>query len=61
MQIFNFLASTVSVFESGFVGNPEDRFSHNEAHIWLYEKIYHFNTLWGAQWLRGNAWLEIER
>ena len=36
MRIFNFLASLCSWagwFESGFVGNPEDRLSRNEAHI----------------------------
>ena len=36
MLIFNFLASLcswASWFESGFVANPEDRFSRDEAHI----------------------------
>ena len=34
---FNFLASLCSGgddFETRFVGNPEDRFSRDEAHIW---------------------------
>ena len=36
MHISNFLASLCSWagwFESGFVGNPEDRFSRDEVHI----------------------------
>ena len=35
-QNFNFLAGLCSgagCFESHFVGNPKDRFSHDEAHI----------------------------
>ena len=39
---FNFLASLCSWgdwFETGFVGNPEDRFSHNEAHIICFTRL----------------------
>ena len=43
MQIFNFLASLCSWadwFESGFVRKPEDRFSHDEAHMkWNFTKV----------------------
>ena len=42
MRIFNFLAclcSWAGWFETGFVGNPEDRFSRDEAHI-MYKKDF---------------------
>ena len=41
MPIFNFLASLSSwagLFESGFVGNPKDRFSRDKAHIRIYRE-----------------------
>ena len=42
MREFIFLASLCSWtvgFESNFFGNPDDRFSHDEAHIWYKLKL----------------------
>ena len=43
MRIFNFLASLCSWagwFQSGFVGNPEDRFSRDEAHYYYSNFVF---------------------
>ena len=39
IQNFKPLASRCSRFESYLVGNPEDRFSHDVAHIFLHDSL----------------------
>ena len=51
----NFLASLCSWgdwFETRFVRNPEDRFSRDEAHIWLYMGLNVRKPVFGGLWHR---------